>query len=192
MRTVVLAFAILLLAACSQRLLEAPLRLPEFRLAPGAFGRSLSLNQRLTLEQLPELAAQTPVARQRSLDALLEIDAEGVRLAGFALGQRILTLTWDGTTLGGERHALLPKEVDAGHILRDIQLVYWPAETIRPALPVDWTLEDSGEQRILNYRGQMQVTVHYHAVPRWTGRAELDNRLERYRLLIESSPMAGS
>lgn len=192
MRYLILALAALLLAGCAQQMQEAHLRLPELKLAPAGFGQSISLAQRLTLEKLPDAVSSTQVAHQRSLDALLEIEPDAVRLAGFAFGQRIITLSWDGENFSSQRHPMLPAEVDASHILRDIQLVYWPAQMIRLTLPADWTLEDSGELRVLSYRSRPVVTVQYSATPRWIGHVDLDNRLERYRLLIESSPAAGS
>lgn len=156
-------------------------RVPAFRLAPADFRNSVSLAQRLRFE------ARDPRVEARSLDAVLEIDVEGVRLAGLALGQRILSLDWDGRELKSERHPALPAAVNGEHVLRDVQLVYWPTTVLRRALPEGWTLADDGAVRTLSERGDPVAVVRYAGEPRWQGRAELDNRREGYRLIIEST-----
>ncbi len=184
------------LAACAQGPAAPRLWLPELRLAPAALGASVSLTQRLTIMTLNPLqtsalpdAAQLPQGPQ-TLDVLLEVDSSLVQLAGFALNQRVLTLSWDGAHLQEQRHALLPAAVDGAHVLRDIQLVYWPLAAISAALPMGWTLEESDQERVLAYQGQAQVRIRYRAQivnqARWNGRIELDNQLEHYRLNIES------
>lgn len=201
LNSVCLVLLSLLLACCASKpdISPSALQMPEIKLAPSALGASISLAQRLTLVNTgsPDINAR-PQA-QRTLDALLEIDSDSVRLAGFAMSQRVLTLAWDGKALNSTRHFLLPAEVNADKVLRDIELSYWPAEAIRAVLPSDWTLLDVGSdksddkkndavnERSLRYKGETQVLIHYSATPRWAGRAELDNRLEHYRLTIEST-----
>lgn len=177
MRKVIVLLA--LLAGCVS---PARIELPALRLAPAAFAGSVSLSQRLTVTPLPG----TAVADSKQLDALLEIDASGVQLAGFALGQRILTVSWDGTVLTSQRHPLLPAEVDEKRVLRDVQLVYWPAAVIQAALPAGWTLTETADRRSLLFNAQTMIEISYQSSPRWAGKAELCNTAEHYRLLIES------
>jgi hypothetical protein len=150
-------------------------------LPPAQFGASVSLAQRLTITRLD--AGNAPA---HTLDALLEIDAHSMRLAGFALNQRVLTLEWDGQNLHQSASPLLPAVVDARHVLRDIQLVYWPADAVRAALPSGWSLIEQGSTRQLLQNGLPAVLIHYAGAPRWSGTTQLDNRLEGYRLVIES------
>ena len=128
-------------------------------------------------------------ALRSSIDVLLELDPARIRLAGFVMNQRVLTLDYDGKTLHSQRHPLLPTEVDAAHVLRDVQLVYWPASALQAALPPGWTLDESERARVLRSRdGSAVVTIRYAAgAPRWIGTAELDNAAEHYRLRIESA-----
>ncbi|STQ91337.1 DUF3261 domain-containing protein [Iodobacter fluviatilis] len=168
-----------LLGGCASEVPET--RLPTLRLPPAAFAGSVSLTQRLSVSALP--ANSSP---PKTLDALLEISPEQVQLAGFALGQRILTVSWDGQSLTSSRHALLPKEVDEQRVLRDVQLVYWPLATIQAALPAGWTLSEEGGIRTLTQGQQTIITIRYHAEPRWTGQADIENTLEHYRLVIDS------
>ncbi|MDN3576319.1 DUF3261 domain-containing protein [Chitinimonas viridis] len=180
-----IATAALLLAACASTP-EPRSAMPALRLAPAAFGSSVSLAQRLTLERvenrLPGKREETP----RVLEALLEIDPSTVQLAGIALGQRVLTLSWDGQDLQQNRHPKLPAEVDGGRVLRDVQLAYWPAESIRQALPAGWVLLDDQGLRQLQQDGVTALSVRYSANPRWAGDAVLENQREGYRLQIES------
>ena len=186
-----------MLAACAQAPAVQPARLlqmPALRLSPASLGANVSLAQRLTVQELPDGAVQD-LPRERSLEAQLEIETGELRLAAFAMNQRVLLLHWDGHNLEVKRHALLPAAVDAGRVLRDIQLVYWPLAAVQAALPPGWTVEDTGAtQRRLLHEGEVEVQIAYAgpaSAPRWQGRAELDNRLERYRLAIDSSLVDG-
>jgi len=185
-----LALAVVL-AACAQTPVAQRLQLPPLQLSPASFGTSVSLAQRLTVLQLPTGAALERPTAEHSIDAQLEIDPDAVRLAAFALNQRVLMLAWDGRALQAQRHLLLPAEVDATRVLRDVQLVYWPLAAVAAALPGGWAVDDAGPQRRLSFEGRTQVQIDYAGTPRWQGRAALDNRLEGYRLTIQSSVLGG-
>lgn len=176
----------LLLAACAQAPVAPRLHLPTLQLAPASLGASLSLAQRLTVQQLPEQALRHEAPTEQSLEAQIEIDPQALRLAAFAMNQRVLLLQWDGSALQQQRHTMLPAAVDGARVLRDVQLAYWPAAAIAAALPAGWSVADEGSRRTLAFEGQPQVLIDYSASPRWAGRAELDNRAEGYRLSIES------
>lgn len=189
MRWVMAMAATLLTVACATTaVVPPPLQLPQPRLAPHTMGLTLSLAQRLTVERAP---SDRPVAT-RSLDTLLEIDSSSLRLAAFALGQRVLTLSWDGSALTSERHPLLPAEVDAAYVLRDIQWMYAPQDVLRGVLPNGWELQDSGKERILSHDAKPILLIHYDSEPRASGRSRMENRLEGYTLTIESAQQAGS
>lgn len=176
---------LLCLAACASappRPRAPEVALPVLELPPSAFGDSVSLTQRLSF------AHEADPGGPRSLEALLEIDASELRLAGFALGHRVLTLRWDGAALDEHRDARVPAQLQSRHVLRDVQLVYWPAEAVRAALPPGWTLEEAPGRRALLEGSKEWVTVRYDAEPRWAGRTELFNLAEHYRLTIDSRP----
>jgi hypothetical protein len=185
-RLIAILFA-LLASACATTTPVPPLQLPQPRLSPLAMGATLSLAQRLTVERAP---AGRPVAT-RSLDTLLEVDTGSLRLAAFALGQRVLTMAWDGNSLTSERHPLLPAEVDAAYVLRDVQWMYGPLESLRQVLPSGWQLDERGGERILSHGAQPILLIHYESESRWTGRSRMENRLEGYTLTIESAQQAG-
>ncbi|WP_077038084.1 DUF3261 domain-containing protein, partial [Pelomonas sp. KK5] len=144
--------------------------------------------QRLTVRELPAGAPPT----ERSLDVQLEVDDTELRLAAFALNQRVLMLRWDGRELQQQRHLMLPAEVDGARVLRDIQLAYWPREALATALPAGWSVDEQGQRRVIRMGDIVQMQIDYTGQPRWQGRAEIDNRLEHYRLSIESTPVTTS
>ncbi|MGE6761311.1 DUF3261 domain-containing protein [Corallococcus interemptor] len=184
MRGVVAALFVAGLVACTSTPRPRPAPpgepLPELRLAPAALGASVSLAQQLVF------AHEQDPGGPRSLEALLEVDPAQLRLAGLALGQRILTLRWDGSHLDEERDPRLPAQFNSALVLRDVQLVYWPADAVRAALPAGWTLEDGPARRTLSKNGREWVTVRYDGSPRWEGRTQLTNHSEHYQLTIES------
>jgi hypothetical protein len=175
---------VLLLSACAS--LAPPPTLPQLRVAPADFGAPLQLAQRLTVQEAP----QDPLlpTSERQLDTVLQLDAGRLRLVALALGQRVLTLGWDGQQLEQQRHPLLPASVDAERVLRDIALVFAPLDALRALLGEGWTLVEQGSERRLAHAGQVLLVVHYRQGRR---HVEIDNRAERYRLRIESQSQDG-
>lgn len=174
-----------LLAACAHAPRRDTAPLPELALAPAAFDGTVSLAQRLTFARLDGRSVAA-----HPLDALLEIDAGAVRLAALALSRRILSLTWDGKRLDVDRDPQLPPQVDPARVLRDVQLVLWPAAAIRAALPAGWTLREAERQRELLHGERVAVAIRYATASRWAGEVVLENRHEGYRLTIASHEQA--
>ncbi|MBF6023356.1 DUF3261 domain-containing protein [Lysobacter niastensis] len=162
-----------MLAACAAAPPRAAVTVPELRLAPSALGHELSVQQRLHFSFGQQ---------QRDLDALLEVDAQEVRLAVQALGQSGVRLSWDGTELQQQRAPWLPPSVRGERVLSDLQFTLWPADAIRAALPAPWTLNEDGHTRRLERDGIVWLQVDREG----PGRYLLDNRAEGYRLQIES------
>ncbi len=127
LRRIACALLLPVLAACAttgaRRGFEALPLLP-----PAAFGSEAIGVQRLTL-------SREAGGAKLMLDAVVEVDAMELRVAGMLLGQRILLLGWDGKALQEQREPVVPQALDGRAILRDLQLVYWPAAAIRAALP---------------------------------------------------------
>lgn len=164
---------------------ETPL--PMLRLAPALLERDASLSQRLTVTPLDGSGREPQV-----VDVQLEIDREGLRLAAFAIGQRVLLMQWDGRELKTQRHPRLPAEVDEQRMLRDMTLVYWPMAALRGALPSGWTLRETPGRRELIAGADVAHPVVDVAVSGDLGgdsRIVITNQREHYRLLIESRPL---
>ncbi len=176
-----------LLAACAttsaRRGFEALPLLP-----PAAFGAEAAGVQRLTLSRLGtrEKSGGASGSDQLVLDAAVEVDAAQLRVAGVLLGQRILLLTWDGSQLTEQREPVVPQALGGRAILRDLQLVYWPAAAVRAALPRGWQLQEQAARRRL-LRGATVVFESERGDAAPLGNASLWNHVGQYRIDIESS-----
>jgi len=129
----------------------------ELRLAPASLGHELALQQQLSFRSGQD---------QHTFDALLEVDANEVRLDIQRMGQSAMRLRWDGRRLEQHRAAWLPKSVSGEQILDDLQLANWPAPAIRAALPAGWSLVEDGDSRQLRNGDKTIVTVRYPAPDR--------------------------
>jgi hypothetical protein len=165
-----------ILTGCAGQGTRAPLgELPTLRLSPASLGHDLALQQQL----------QVSVGdKTQSLDALLEVDAHELRLGVQALGQSALTLHWDGKELQQQRADWLPPTLGGDRVLFDLQLVFWPADAIRAALPADWSLEEAAGERQLLHAGTEIVSVNYLA----ENHAVLQQVRDGYRLDVTSTP----
>jgi Protein of unknown function (DUF3261) len=165
----------LIFGGCAM-LAHQPARL-GLKLAPSALGESISLQQHLTVERN---------GRVDELDAVLEVDPRRLDLVGLVLGQRVLTLHYDGQILNAWRHPMFPAAVRDEDILEDLQLILWPADAVRQALPGGWSIEEKGLRRTLLI-GETPVTViNYSGQRRWSGKVELSNLRYQYQLIIQS------
>lgn len=175
----IVAIAILVGGCAMQPSRATPGALPSLRLTPASLGHPMALQQRLQV-----IAGDN----SQTLDALLEVDAKELRLGVQALGQSALTLHWDGKTLQQHRADWLPPTLTADRVLFDLQLVFWPADAIRAALPSDWSLQESAGVRNLLHSGTTVVSVAYSD----KDHAQLSQAGDAYRLDIESSSVAGA
>jgi len=162
-----------LLAACAHRVPAPAVELPALRLAPAALGAPLAVQQRLHFEFGKQ---------QRDLDALLEVDAQEVRLAVQALGQSGVRLQWDGRELRQQRAPWLPAAVRGERVLDDLQFALWPVDAVRDALPADWRVEDDGHERRLSQAGTPWLVLTRES----PGRLRLRNLAEGYALEIQT------
>ncbi len=157
----------------------APEPAPLLRLAPASLARSLALQQQL------EVSAQGQTHR---IDALLEVDATSVRLAVLNAGQTAARLEWDGMQLTVIRAPWLPAAIQGERILSDLQLMLWPADAIRAALPARWTLTDGPSARALRHDGAAVIEVAYPTPTR----SVLTHLRDGYRLSVESRSLGGA
>ena len=147
------------------------------KLPPAALGSSISLQQHLSVERGDRID---------ELDAALEVDPQGLNLVGLALGQRVLTLHYDGERLQSSRHSMLPAQLRDEDVLEDLQLTLWPVDAIRSALPPRWRIEESGRRRTIFIDDMPVMVIDYSGQPRWIGKIELSNLRYHYRLTIQS------
>lgn len=146
--------------------------LPWLALAPDA-APSMALEQRLHFERAGE---------RHTLDALLEVDADEIRLLLHAGGQPLLRLRWNGVRIEQQRSEHLPPQVTAERVLNDLQLAHWPAEVVAAALPDGWTLEASEVARVLRYRSRAIQRVQREG----DGTILIEHLVSGFSLRIES------
>ncbi|MBH1666614.1 DUF3261 domain-containing protein [Stenotrophomonas maltophilia] len=168
----------LLLVACTGRMPRPQVQLPPLRLSPASLPAPLALQQQLHFRF---------GRHERDLDALLEADAQQVRLAVQAMGQTGVRLQWDGRQLTQQRAPWLPPQVRAERVLDDLQFALWPTAAIAAALPAGWEVSDDGRQRSLSRSGTVWLQLRRLD----DGSVQLETRAEGYALRIESIDMAG-
>lgn len=180
-RRAVLASALLglggLLSGCAG--LRTGPEAPAFllRLPPASLGRELMLTQHMEIRT---------AMGARAFDVALEVDAEAVRLAVMQWGQVMARMSWDGHELTQSTVPGWPRQVSAEGVLSDLQLVWWPAEAVRAALPPGWMLQDNAQGRVLLDAGQPVTTVR-RLDPE---RIELTQHRQGYTVLVSSQDAA--
>jgi hypothetical protein len=144
---------------------------PPLRLAPADLPGGMAAQQRLDFEHGGE---------RRTVDALVEVDAQAVRVVIHAQGQVALRLEWDGRRLTQTRADWLPPQLSAERVLTDLQLVYWPVDAVAAALPAPWTFS---RDRELARGGEVVARVE-----RVSGTRSILHQ-QAYRLRIHSVPV---
>ena len=147
------ALSVLLLAGCASPGAPGATRSPRLALAPAALRCEAAVQQRITVE-LPGRPAQ-------QLEALLEVDAEAVRLAFFVVGQGVGSMVWDGWQWHKELSRQWPAQLTPEQVLSDLQLAFWPARAVQRAVQPPWSVEASATGRRLLRDGREQVRVQF-------------------------------
>lgn len=148
------------------------------QLAPAALGRELHLAQRVTF-----VRGSTTM----SFDAQLEADSSALRLAAFALGQTVARMTWDGVRLEETHSQRVPDVVTPARIMSDVQLAFWPEESVRAGLPAGYSLESSATARRVLHDGEPLIDVRYVGTGPIFPRIELNHVVHGFRMIIEST-----
>ncbi|WP_082604253.1 DUF3261 domain-containing protein [Acidovorax sp. Root217] len=147
------AMCAVLLAGCASLGAPDATRSPLLALAPAALRCEVAVQQRLTVE-VPGRPAQ-------QLEALLEVDAEAVRLAFFVMGQGMGTLVWDGWQWDKQLSRYWPAQLAPEQVLSDLQLAFWPARAVQRAVQPPWSVEAGPTGRRLLRDGREQVRVQF-------------------------------
>lgn len=163
---------VLVLAGCATVLPPAPL----LKLHPASLGEGLALQQRLTV---------SVKGATREADALLEVDDKAVRLAVLNLGQTALRMEWNGIELAQTQTPWWPAAISGERILSDLQLMLWPVQAIRPALPDGWSLEQVPSGRELRAPGGQTVVRVAFLSP---SQSELRHLRDGYTIRVDSQP----
>lgn len=170
---------------------------PPLALAPASLGTTLQLHQKLSFTRISSsssinLSETGNYPQEGSVETLLEVDSNMLRLAMVSFGQRLASIAFDGTKWEIQRSPRLPKALKAEDIVRDIQLTYWPVVVIQAALPNEYHVLETRNERVLlrDSTPVMRITYNQVSSEKSTpadryARIELQNFVYGYRLLIE-------
>jgi hypothetical protein len=134
-----------------------------------------------------QLTAHWP-GREETLLCVLELDSRRIAMAGLTQdGLSLFNLTYDGKTLEADKNPLVPETLVPELIVADLQLVYWPLDSVRKQLPKGLKLEAGPGIRRLSDDGKPLTEIHYlSADGAWPKAAELLNLQYHYRLTIQT------
>lgn len=133
-----------------------PADAPLLRLPPASLGRTLRLEQHITVQYPSPQGEQT-----RDMLALLEADAAHTRLAAMAGNQVLARIDWDGHDLRVTRSPWAPPELKPERILSDMQLSLWPVAAIQAALPAGWRVDAADGLRQLRAGTEVVAEIRY-------------------------------
>ncbi len=136
---------------------------------------------------MQQLTAHWPESEETLL-CVLELDSRRIAMAGLTQdGLSLFNLTYDGKTLEADKNPLVPETLVPELIVADLQLVYWPLDSVRKQLPKGLTLEAGPGFRRLSVDGKPLVEIHYpNTDGTWPEAAELVNLQYHYRLAIRT------
>lgn len=105
-----------------------------------------------------------------------------------ALGQRALTVSWDGQNWSVDASPLVPSNLHPQWLLADLQLALWPLQTLRQRYAsAGWKIsEPGGGMRLLRHDGKIVAAVSYADADPWHGRYWIMNFRYNYALSIEA------
>jgi hypothetical protein len=139
-----------------------------------------------------QLTAHWP-GRSEMLLCVLELDSRHLAMAGLTQdGLSLFDLSYDGKILRAEKNPWVPEALVPELIVADLQLVYWPLDSLQKRLPKSLKLEAGPGFRRLTERGQPVAEVRYLSQESlkkesaWPKDVELNNLKYHYRLTIHT------
>lgn len=135
-------------------------------LSPDTLGQQVQLSQKVKMSRLflRHKKGGSSIARQNAEPLVLvgawSVTKESLSFVGLtATGQTLLKLHYQNGVMTEEYSPVLTETVLGRDVLVQLQLAYWPVESIRQQLRgTDWHLETSGETRTV-YVGRRKVLM---------------------------------
>ncbi len=151
LRLIPLLAAAYLLAACSL-LMPKPEDLRPPLANPADFDR--------TDQQFTQIVSQADDPAKAMLASWRVSDGELVLVGLTATGQQLFQASYDGNQLQIQQSPLLPPQVDTETILAQIQLAYWPQQSLEQAYSgSNWSLRTVSAGRRLYYDSHLVFEV---------------------------------
>ncbi len=129
-------------------------------------------------------------ARDANFEAYLATNSREVKLSILFMSHRAWDINFNGEMIFEERESLVPQELQAAHLLRDITLSYWPENAIERQSKTLNVVDSKNTRKVLDrVTGETLIDVRYESGASATnpvGRIVLDNHKEQYKLIIDS------
>lgn len=150
-------------------------------LPPASAHRKIEISQQLRLERSGQ-----------SFEALgaLQLDDKELSLAVLGpLGNRMLSLRWDGKNLAEERDPTLPADLPLKAVLRDLQYALFPADAIRDILPGGWELTEESlaggrHRRNIRHNGLSVIIIVYEGEDPYLSALTLTHKTFNYSITV--------
>jgi hypothetical protein len=146
-------------------------------LPPASYGSSVRARQILTFSR-----------NEGAITLQCYVDVAPARISvvgATALGQRVLSVTWDEQGLRSERTLGGPPGAQA---LADLQLATWPLAALQAAVAGGpWRIDEPrpGTRQVWR-EGRVYAEIHYAGASPWEGRSWFVSFEHRYTLDIQS------
>jgi Protein of unknown function (DUF3261) len=126
--------------------------------------------------------------REDMMMAVLELDDRHIAMAGLSGdGVSLFNLAYDGKTIKLDKSPLLPENISPELVIKDVQLVYWPAAVLRKNLPTQWALVETSNQRRLYFDDELIAEVTYlQPDVLWPNTVRLTNHRFHYQLSLKT------
>jgi hypothetical protein len=151
------------------------------RVRPADLGRTVDAVQLVSVSR--DSAAFT-------IEVRLSVRAQQLRfVAQDMIGQRLMTVLWNGTDVVEERSPYLPAFIVPKGLLADLVAICWPERVVRQALESSGsTLSTQNNERIILAGGRetMRATRSWGPQGPWTGRLSYRNVRAGYTVDVQS------
>lgn len=128
--------------------------------------------------------------RTEQIDALLQWGRSDMRLALMKFGRRVMTIAYDGRQVTEDKDPRVPDFIKGEQVLFDIQQVFLPEVALRNHLSKDYTVLNSGGNRVVSYKGRPVYKITYsssdfHSI--LEGRVHLTHLIYGYEMTIDAA-----
>lgn len=171
------------LAGCASQPVQRDADVSRPLVAPSTLGGERAVNQIVR-------GAFGP--RDMMLNCIVTVKDGMMTVVGLsALGLRVFTIRYDGTTTTVDNTLPAPSQLTPERLIADFQLVYWPMDALaQPMKSAGWQLtEPAALTRRLRRDDRIVAEVHYTSEDPWIGRSWLVNLEHGYTLSIESKAL---
>ncbi len=127
--------------------------------------------------------------REVTLRSVVRASPERIEMVVLtALGQRAMSLEWNGHDWKVETAPLVPSALHPEWLVADVQLALWPLATLQAVYkPAGWDVtEPGGGVRRLRHDGKLVAEVAYADADPWRGRYWISNFRYGYALSVQA------